>query len=109
MLDTLARYIDSCKNELSEILSNMPFSKQKTKYLCLKRFIENYSKLCIYGFNSSRYDIPVIAPILFSLMNERYGIINIIKKVHSIFPLVVDLFILKTFFYLQVHVLSRYF
>ena len=59
------------------------------------RALENLTKLSVYGFNSSRFDCPVIAGDLFVLLKKLDGNVSILKKGASYFQIASDSLIFK--------------
>ena len=78
---------DDLKNEITT-----------SKYIQLsawKRCIENFIKTDIYGYNSAKFDLTVLAPYLFGKLKDRFGTIYPLKKVNSYFTVNVGPFVFK--------------
>ena len=58
----------------------------------LLRKLKQYLKTDVYGFNSSKFDLPVLMPYLFPLLKDEFGgKLNVIKKGVKYFLIETDL------------------
>ena len=58
---------------------------KRSKYQQLLRKLEQYLKVDVFGFNSAKFDIPVLAPYLLPELKKHCGKLSIIKKGCSFF------------------------
>ena len=82
----LPDYFYSCIEQLEEDLHEDGLSLGNKMILGgLKRKVENYCQLDIYGFNSAKYDMTILAPYLFPALEEEFGGVSVLKKENAYF------------------------
>ena len=72
MMQNLPDYFKSAELKIAELLEEGESFKEKTKFYQWKAFIKNFTKLSIYGFNSSSFDIPAMAGTFFTVGEEYF-------------------------------------
>ena len=58
---------------------------KRSRFQQLLRKLEQYLKVDVFGFNSAKFDIPVLAPYLLPELKKHFGKLSIIKKGCSFF------------------------
>ena len=79
-------YFYSCVEQLEEDLQEESISKSEKMILTgFKNKLQNYLQLDIYGFNSSKYDLTILAPYLFPALEDEFGNVSVLKKENKYF------------------------
>ena len=60
-----------------------------------ERYLTSYRKLPVFGFNSSKFDLPVLAGTLFNLLEQNGETINCLKKNAAYFSVSTSRYIFK--------------
>ncbi|CAG5101507.1 Oidioi.mRNA.OKI2018_I69.YSR.g17157.t1.cds [Oikopleura dioica] len=53
---------------------------EKSRLSALLRKLKQYMKIDVFGFNSAKFDLPVLVPYLFPALQAEFGKFNVIKK-----------------------------
>ena len=102
--ESLPKYIFEARDKIVAVCEKIKFhiimgDKSRNLEFCrLKsylRALERLTKLSVYGFNSSRFDCPVIAGDLFSHLKKHDGNVRILKKGAAYFQISSDSLIFK--------------
>ena len=72
MMQNLPAYYKSADVKIAQLLEEGTTFKEKSKIYQWRAFIKNFTKLSIYGFNSSSYDIPAMAGTFFTVGEEYF-------------------------------------
>ena len=76
----IPKYFQKAKEQLEQEMSSMEFSAERTKLFSYLRYLKTFSSLIIYGYNSSKFDIPVLVPYLLTIGRRLGYEPNAIKK-----------------------------
>jgi len=87
----LPEYFYDTAEMMEEKIEDMEKGPIKSKYQQLLRKLEQYLKIDVFGFNSARFDIPVLAPYLFPQLKDHCGKLSVIKKGSSFFLIETDI------------------
>ena len=78
--DAIPEYFLEAKQKLEKKISNMDFSAERTKLFKYLGYLKTFSSLIVFGYNSSKFDVPVLIPYLLTI-GRRLGFQpNAIKK-----------------------------
>ena len=77
---TVPSYIFDAKEHVQSIIEENGFSKFSGKHYKWLRYLESFTNTSCFGFNSSKFDLPCIAPLLFSVANRFDYEISCIKR-----------------------------
>ena len=82
--NSLPEYFQSALSRLESDIAEIELhNAKKSKLTFLRSKLEKYTKLNVFGFNSSRYDLNCIIPFLIKCLKEREMKVNsvsVIKK-----------------------------
>ncbi|CBY10608.1 unnamed protein product [Oikopleura dioica] len=87
----LPDYFYKTAEKLQEKIDSMEKSPKRSKFQQLLRKLEQYLKVDVFGFNSAKFDIPVLAPYLLPQLQEHCGKLSVIKKGTSFFLVETDI------------------
>ena len=95
---TLPRWIDEALFEIEKrflTLNKMPGSVDKMRELSkFRRHLYKLKQLSIFGFNSSKFDVPVLAGPLLNYLQKK-GPVSILKKMNAYIAIVTPKFAFK--------------
>ena len=78
IVKTIPEYIFDAQAHIEEVEGG--FNRYKTKYFTWQNFLKSFTDLSIFGFNSSKFDMPCLAPLIFSMAKRKGYKINCIKR-----------------------------
>jgi len=87
----LPDYFYKTAEKLQEKIDSMEKSQKRSKFQQLLRKLEQFLKVDVFGFNSAKFDIPVLAPYLLPQLQEHCGKLSVIKKGTSFFLVETDI------------------
>jgi len=77
---TVPSYIFDAKEHVESVIEEGGFSKFSSTHYKWLRYLESFTNTSCFGFNSSKFDLPCIAPLLFSVANRCDYEISCIKR-----------------------------
>ena len=80
MKETIPSYIFDAQEHIQSLLEEGRFNKHRTKYLTWRTYLSSFTNMSVFGFNSSKFDLPCIAPLLFSIAKRNGYKISCIKR-----------------------------
>lgn len=87
----LPEYFYETAETIEEKIETMEKGPKRSKYQQLHRKLEQYLKIDVFGFNSAKFDIQVLAPFLLPELKNHSGKLSVIKKGTSFFLLETDI------------------
>ncbi len=88
--EMIPEYFKECEKVLQQKIEEAPKKPMKDKYRSYLNKLQSYTVMAVFGFNSSKYDMTVLCPYLFTEFHARGLSVNVVKKESSYFSVAVN-------------------
>ena len=80
MMTKIPSYFKTAENKIDQMIAEEKFGARKTTLFRWKQYIRNYTALQVYGFNCSSFDIPTMGGTFFTVAEEMFGDVTVLKR-----------------------------